>query len=89
MTPLKPVFESSDRAEQFELKLHQGNRYLLNPGSVGQARDRDWRAAFAVYDGAPASFTWFRVPYEVLAAQRGIRRVGLSDALASRLGCGG
>ena len=85
VTPLKPVFESSDRAEQFELKLHDGNRYLLNPGSVGQPRDRDWRAAFAVYDDAQASFTWFRVPYKVLAAQSRIRRAGLPEALASRL----
>lgn len=89
VTPLKPVFESSDRAEQFELKLHDGNRYLLNPGSVGQPRDRDWRAAFAVYDDAHASFTWFRVPYKVLKAQRRIRRVGLPEALASRLRSGG
>jgi len=85
VTPLKPVFESSDRAEQFELKLHEGNSYLLNPGSVGQPRDRDWRVAFALYDDAYVSFTWFRVPYKVLVAQRRIRRAGLPDALASRL----
>lgn len=85
VTPLKPVFESSDRAEQFDLKLHDGNRYLLNPGSVGQPRDRDWRAAFAVYDDAQPSFAWFRVPYKVLEAQRRIRRVGLPEALASHL----
>jgi len=84
-TPLKPVFESSDRAEQFELQLHEENRYLLNPGSVGQPRDGDWRAAFALYDDVRASFTWFRVPYKVLEAQRIIRRVGLPEALASRL----
>lgn len=88
VTPLKPVFESSDCAEQFELKLHAGSRYLLNPGSVGQPRDRDWRAAFAVYDDAQASFTWFRVPYKVLEAQRRIRRAGLPEALASRLRSG-
>ena len=35
VTLLKPVFQSGDRAEQFELKLHEGNRYLLNPGSSG------------------------------------------------------
>lgn len=86
VTPWVPVFESSDRVEQFELKLHEGYRYLLNPGSVGQPRDRDWRAAFALYDDARASFTWFRVPYNVLEAQKRIRRVGLPEALASRLG---
>ena len=85
VTAWAPVFESSDRAEQFELKLYGGNRYLLNPGSVGQPRDRDWRAAFALYDDAHASFTWFRVPYKVLEAQRRIRRVGLPEDLASCL----
>lgn len=85
VTAWAPVFESSGRAEQFELKLHEGYRYLLNPGSIGQPRDRDWRAAFALYDDVQASFTWFRVPYKVLEAQRRIRRVGLPEALASRL----
>jgi diadenosine tetraphosphatase ApaH/serine/threonine PP2A family protein phosphatase len=57
VTAWAPIFESSDRAEQFELKLHEGNRYILNPGSVGQPRDRDWRAAFALYDDTTVSFT--------------------------------
>jgi predicted phosphodiesterase len=82
---LKPVFESSTGMVRCEMPLRQGNRYVLNPGSVGQPRDRDWRAAFAVYDDDQLSFTWNRVPYRVLAAQRRIRRAGLPEALAIRL----
>lgn len=85
VTPLKPEFQPSDCADQFELTLEDRYRYLLNPGSVGQPRDRDWRAAFAVYDDAQSLFTWHRVPYNVLAAQRRIRRAGLPEILASRL----
>jgi diadenosine tetraphosphatase ApaH/serine/threonine PP2A family protein phosphatase len=82
---LKPEFSPSNCADQFELQLHQGNRYLLNPGSVGQPRDGDWRAAFAIYDDAESLLTWHRVPYKVLAAQRRIRRAGLPEYLADRL----
>jgi predicted phosphodiesterase len=83
--PLEPDFASRSGAVQFEMSLRRGNRYLLNPGSVGQPRDRDWRAAFAIYDNAELRWTWYRVPYDVLKAQRRIRRVGLPEELATRL----
>jgi len=67
------------------MPLREGSRYLLNPGSVGQPRDHDWRAAFAVYDDVQSLFTWYRVPYKVLTAQMRIRRAGLPEALATRL----
>ena len=85
---LKPTFQSSDGAAHFELRLRQSERYLLNPGSVGQPRDRDWRAAFAVYDDAQSLFTWHRVPYKLRTAQRRIRRAGLPETLATRLRVG-
>jgi predicted phosphodiesterase len=47
---VKPEFKSRDDAERFEVHLSKGTRYVLDPGSVGQPRDGDWRAAFAVYD---------------------------------------
>jgi predicted phosphodiesterase len=83
--PLEPDFRSRSGVVQFEQSLRRNNRYLLNPGSVGQPRDGDWRAAFAIYDDAQASFTWFRVPYKLVTAQRRIRRAGLPEELASRL----
>ncbi len=82
---LKPDFDSRTGAVRFELPLRTGNRYLLNPGSVGQPRDHDWRAAFAVYDDNEAMFTWHRVPYKVLTAQRRILRAELPEILATRL----
>ena len=71
--------------EQFELELREGARYLLNPGSVGQPRDGDWRAAFALYDDARRTLTWYRVPYDLREAQERILSAGLPDRLASRL----
>jgi diadenosine tetraphosphatase ApaH/serine/threonine PP2A family protein phosphatase len=65
VTPLKPEFESKAGACEFRLHLDNRNRYILNPGSVGQPRDGDWRAAFAVYDDVEATLTWHRVPYTV------------------------
>jgi len=84
----KPEFSSRDEAKQYELRLRKGTRYVLNPGSVGQPRDGDWRAAFAVFDAARALFTWHRVPYNLSTAQRRIRRAGLPDYLAARLRSG-
>jgi len=85
LTLLKPDFASRRGAVQFELPLRASYRYLLNPGSVGQPRDRDWRAAFAVYDDDEAMFTWYCIPYKVLTAQRRILRAGLPEVLATRL----
>ena len=85
VTSLKPAYQSSACAEQFELPLEKGWRYLINPGSVGQPRDGDSRAAFAVYDEAKSVLTWHRVPYKVLTAQRRIRRAELPEVLATRL----
>jgi diadenosine tetraphosphatase ApaH/serine/threonine PP2A family protein phosphatase len=75
----------AQEAEEFELQLREGARYLLNPGSVGQPRDGDWRAAFALYDDARRVLTWYRVPYDVREAQERIVRAGLPDRLATRL----
>jgi diadenosine tetraphosphatase ApaH/serine/threonine PP2A family protein phosphatase len=84
-TRLGPDYDLPNEQEEFPLQLRSGYRYLLNPGSVGQPRDADWRAAFAVYDDEQSLFTWHRVPYDVAEAQRRIRDAGLPDALAYRL----
>jgi diadenosine tetraphosphatase ApaH/serine/threonine PP2A family protein phosphatase len=62
--------------------------YLVNPGSVGQPRDRDPRAAFALYDSESSVVTFRRVAYAVEQAQRKIRDAGLPELLASRLSLG-
>ena len=82
---LTPRYHTHDEAEEFELPLREGARYLLNPGSAGQPRDGDWRAAFAIYDDAQMLLTWCRVPYDLQRAQEQIVRAGLPDRLALRL----
>lgn len=60
-------------------------RFLLNPGSVGQPRDRDPRAAFAVLDTTEATLTAHRVVYDVSETQRQMAAAGLPAPLAARL----
>ncbi|MGO8719228.1 MAG: metallophosphoesterase family protein [Acidobacteriaceae bacterium] len=85
---LQPVYTDDNRAESYDLDLRSAATYLINPGAVGQPRDRDWRAAFALYDDEAARVTFFRVPYDVRLAQMRIRRARLPEMLASRLGVG-
>lgn len=58
---------------------------LVNPGSVGQPRDGDPRASYAILDFATRTVELHRVPYDVESAARAIRRAGLDMALAMRL----
>lgn len=62
--------------------------WLLNPGSVGQPRDGDPRAAWLVLDADEQSATWKRVEYDVAGAAAAIRHARLPDSLAERLGYG-
>ncbi len=86
--PLKPVYSKDDAAETYDLDLRSSATYLINPGAVGQPRDFDWRAAFALYDDQAERVTFFRVPYDVHLAQMRIQRAGLPDMLAARLRVG-
>jgi predicted phosphodiesterase len=70
------------------LPLADGTQYLVNPGSVGQPRDGDPRAAFAVYDSDAPSLLLRRVIYPVQRAQRRILDAGLPSSLANRLAIG-
>ena len=63
-------------------------KYVVNPGSVGQPRDGDPRASFAVLDTDGRWVDILRVPYDVAAAQRKIRDAGLPPVLADRLAVG-
>ena len=65
-----------------------GRRYLVNVGSVGQPRDRDTRAAYALWDAARGAIAVRRVPYDVDTARRKIIAGGLPRYLADRLGWG-
>src|SRR5690606_10210553 len=63
-------------------------RFVANPGSVGQPRDGDPRAAYALVDTEARRVTFRRVEYDVATAQRKIREAGLPEMLASRLALG-
>jgi diadenosine tetraphosphatase ApaH/serine/threonine PP2A family protein phosphatase len=68
-----------------ELDLGAADRWLLNPGSVGQPRDGDPRAAFLVLDLDRGRGRFRRVPYAIERTQQEIREHGLPEALAGRL----
>jgi diadenosine tetraphosphatase ApaH/serine/threonine PP2A family protein phosphatase len=69
------------------LGLDSGH-WLLNPGSVGQPRDGDSRAAWLELDTERLTARYHRVPYDVAAAAEAILAAGLPSALAERLGVG-
>jgi diadenosine tetraphosphatase ApaH/serine/threonine PP2A family protein phosphatase len=70
------------------MEIEPDTGYLLNPGSVGQPRDGDPRAAYMLYDSGASMVRYRRVPYDVDAAQRKIRDAGLPPFLADRLAVG-
>ena len=63
-------------------------QWLLNPGSVGQPRDGDPRAAWLLLDTDRGHAEWRRTRYDIAGAQAAIRAAGLPDSLADRLGYG-
>ena len=67
------------------LHLDTGARYLLNPGSVGQPRDGDPRAAYAVCDPARGTVTLRRVAYDVQRTASKISRTGLPESFSAAL----
>ena len=67
------------------LKLQEDKRYLVNPGSVGQPRDRDWRSSYALYDSDSRILEFRRVEYDVASAQKKILDAGIPPTFALRL----
>jgi diadenosine tetraphosphatase ApaH/serine/threonine PP2A family protein phosphatase len=80
-----PRYKSRQGPQEFQLALRPSARYLINPGSIGQPRDGDPRAAFALYDDARHAITFHRVPYDIERAQKKILSAGLPERLATRL----
>jgi diadenosine tetraphosphatase ApaH/serine/threonine PP2A family protein phosphatase len=70
------------------VRLLQGRRWLTVLGSVGQPRDGDPAASFAMFDTTSREITYCRVPYDVDAAAKRIRENGLPHWLADRLSVG-
>jgi diadenosine tetraphosphatase ApaH/serine/threonine PP2A family protein phosphatase len=70
------------------LRLEQGTRYLINPGSIGQPRDGDPRSAFAIADLDHQVIEFWRVPYDIAAVQKRMKSSGLPPSLIERLATG-
>lgn len=67
------------------LALGESQRWILNPGSVGQPRDRDPRASFALLDTEARTWTWHRCEYDIVTTVEAIWMAGLPERLGSRL----
>jgi len=72
----------------FRFRLEPGVRYLVNPGSIGQPRDGNPLASFAIFDSDTHTVTIHRVPYRVERTQKKILDAGLPRPLADRLALG-
>jgi diadenosine tetraphosphatase ApaH/serine/threonine PP2A family protein phosphatase len=70
------------------IALQDGGRHLVNPGSVGQPRDGDPRAAFAIADTDRREVTIHRTVYDIAQARARIIEEGLPEILAQRLALG-
>ncbi len=80
--------EDTSNADELTIDIQSGYKYLLNVGSVGQPRNRDPRASFAIYDLSEKTVTRYRLPYDAASAQAKIRAAELPERLASRLASG-
>lgn len=74
-----------DREERNVLYLDESARFLINPGSVGQPRDYDRRAAFAILDTETKTVEFHRVEYDIGLTQQQMHAVGLPIPLIRRL----
>jgi predicted phosphodiesterase len=77
-----------DTESETRLHIEPDRRYLINPGSIGQPRDGDPRAAYATFDSETMDVVLYRVAYDVAAAQAKIAKAGLPEGLARRLALG-
>ena len=76
------------RIDAQDFKLPLGRKYFINVGSVGQPRDGDPRAAYAIWEPAERMISFRRLEYDIEAAQSRIRAAGLPERLAERLSVG-
>ena len=82
---INPEFLEGDNTASCTIDLIDDTEYLINPGSVGQPRDRDPRAAYALYDSDARTVTLRRVEYPIAQTAESIRQAGLPDVLGLRL----
>ncbi len=66
----------------------EGRRLIINPGGVGQPRDGDPRASYAIYDSDEGAIYHYRIPYDIAVTQQRMAKRGLPLSLAERLSFG-
>jgi diadenosine tetraphosphatase ApaH/serine/threonine PP2A family protein phosphatase len=71
-----------------KIKLDPNTRYLINPGSIGQPRDKDPNPSFIIFDSTKKEIQFIRFSYNIKKTQKKIRDAGLPEILASRLESG-
>ena len=74
--------------EEATVRLDPSLRYLINPGSVGQPRDRNPDSAYMILDTERRTVQFFRVEYDLEKTQQAILGAGLPEILAARLAFG-
>ena len=70
------------------LPIDRDAKYLVNPGSVGQPRDSDPRAAYAIFDDSAWTIEMYRVEYPIAVTQAKMAGAGLPEPLVRRLAAG-
>jgi predicted phosphodiesterase len=95
-THVAEVYYQNEQGRTFHRKLASGGtvklersfHYILNPGSVGQPRDRNPQASFAYFDDESESVEVRRISYDVMKVRRRMRTANLPPELAERLSIG-
>lgn len=93
------IFRQDDQSDDVQmlqpalnvpLPIAQANgvRFIINPGSVGQPRDGDPRASYALYDDETGALTYRRVAYDIAETQARMSKAGLPERLIARLDYG-
>ena len=85
---VETILRTPARSDSQSMHIDPECAYMINPGSTGQPRDGDPRAAYAVYDTEANEVTYHRVAYDIAAAQQKIHAAGLPPILAERLAVG-
>ena len=87
-THVPRVYMKADKVQEVftdAVAIEDGAKYFINVGSVGQPRDGDWRACYAIYDLNHQMVVLRRVEYDIAETQRKILAAGLPPMLAERI----
>jgi len=87
-THVPRVYVKADRVQEVAadaVHIEDGCKYFVNVGSVGQPRDGDWRACYAIYDTDHKVVVFRRIEYDIEATQQKILEAGLPEMLAERI----